>query len=251
MPRRAVHSGLVAGMNVFARPAAPALATGNQFELDDAFRAEKYTDLAVETLRGEWHEYAAALFQGSQHFGPVDDLGEVRRADLFFAFGDKHEIDGQLAAGPANGVKRREKSRFRAFLIHRTAADEHFAETRPVNYRGVPRGRGPFGRVHLLDVVHEIEAERARCAGVEGGEDAGLAVGRYLGDLAKARIAQHAHGELAAFAHAAILGGDGGLVDPFLQALHGFAVAFFDFRADGVDIVGVAARPARQREGRS
>ena len=103
----------------------------------------------------------------------------------------------------------------------------------------------------MLDVVHEIEAERFGRAGVESGEDAGLAVGGDLGDLAEAGFAEHLHGELAAFAHAAIFGGDGGLVNPGLQALEGFVVALVDFRDDGVEVRGVCgcvARPVRQCE---
>src|SRR5260370_23358842 len=35
-----------------------------------------------------------------------------------------------------------------------------------------------------------------------------------------------------------------GLADPTLQALDGFVVALFDFRANGVDIAGMCVRPA-------
>ena len=57
--------------------------------------------------------------------------------------------------------------------------------------RGVKGRRRPFGGIGLLDVVHEIKAHRAGRAGIQSGEDAGLAVGGDLGDLAEARLAQH------------------------------------------------------------
>ena len=33
----------------------------------------------------------------------------MRRADLFLALGDEHQVDRQLAVGPAEGVQRREE----------------------------------------------------------------------------------------------------------------------------------------------
>ena len=75
-------------------------------------------------------------------------------------------------------------------------------------------------------------------AGVERGENAGLAVGGDFGDGLEAGVAEELHGEFAAFVHAAIFGGDAGLANPFLQAVDGFFVALFDFFADGVEIVG-------------
>src|SRR5207253_10001001 len=98
------------------------------------------------------------------------------------------------------------------------------------------------GRISLLDVVHEVEAERARGAGVERGDDAGLAVGGDVGNRVEARVFGHARGELAALVHAAVLGGDGRLPDPLLQARHGFVVALFDLREDGGEVVGATRR---------
>ncbi len=143
----------------------------------------------------------------------------MRGADFFLAFGYKDEIDGELAACAVNGVKCGEEGGFGAFLVYGAAADDYFAEAGLVDERGVPRRRGPFGGIDLFYVVHEVEAERFGSAGIEGGEDAGLAVGGNLGDLREASFAEHLHGELAAFVHAAIFGGDGGLVNPGLQAL--------------------------------
>src|SRR5438309_11455693 len=122
---------------------------------------------------------------------------EVRGADFFFAFGYEDEIDGELAACALNGVKGGEERSFRTFLIYGAAANDNFSEAGLVDQRGVPWGRGPFGGIDLLDVVHEIEAERFGSAGVERGEDAGLAVGGDLGDLAEAGVAEHLHGQLA------------------------------------------------------
>jgi hypothetical protein len=83
-----------------------------------------------------------------------------------------------------------------------------------------------------------------RCAGVERREDAGLAVGRPLLDVLKTRVAQHAHRQVAAFRHAAILCGDRRLTDPRLQALHGFVVTLLDLLVDRGPIRAAAALPA-------
>src|ERR1700720_3965553 len=120
----------------------------------------------------------------------MHDLMEMRGADFFFAFGNEDEIDGQFAAGAANGVKGGEESGFRTFLIYGAAADDNFAEAGLVDERSVPWWRGPLGRVDLLDVVHEIESERFGGSGVERGENAGLAVGGDLGDLREAGVAE-------------------------------------------------------------
>src|SRR5258708_26170694 len=89
----------------------------------------------------------------------MHDLMEVRRADLFFAFGDEDEVDGELAACAANGMERREERSFGTFLVYGAAADDYFAETGLVDERGVPRRRGPFGRTHLVCVAHELTAQ--------------------------------------------------------------------------------------------
>ena len=57
----------------------------------------------------------------------------------------------------------------------------------------------------MLHVVHEIQSQRLRSAGIQRREDTGLTFGRHLPDLIEARLAQHSHRQFAAFIHAAIL----------------------------------------------
>ena len=133
-----------------------------------------------ESLRGDGHEYAGAFAKRGLHFGPPHDLRKMRRADLLFAFGHENKIHGQLSASAADGVQRGEERRFRPFLVDGAAPDEDFADAGLVDERGVQRRRRPFRGIDLFDVVHEIEAHRARRAGIERGENAGLAVGGIL-----------------------------------------------------------------------
>ena len=179
--------------------------------------------------------------------GRLDDLSEVRRADFFLAFGDENQIHGQLAAGGFEGVQRGEPGGFGSFLIDGSAADQNFSEAGLVDQRGFKRRRGPLGRVGLLHVVHEIDADGFGRAGVERGEDSGMAVGRDFGHLVEAGVAQHAHHHVAAFGHAAIFGGDGGLANPVLQPVDGFVVMLVDFGLNGLQIGGSAAEARRER----
>ncbi len=164
----------------------------------------------------------------------------MRRGDFLFAFRHKHQVHRKLAAGATNRVQRRKERGFGTLLVYRSAADHAFAQIRFVDERGLEWRRRPLRRIDLFHVVHEINADGARGSGVEGGEDAGLAVGGNLGDGVESGVAQHAHGEVAAFLHAALLGGNRRLTNPLLQALHRFVVALFDFFLDGckVGVVG-------------
>ena len=134
---------------------------------------------------------------------------------------------------------------FRTLLVNGAAPDHDFAESGFVHQSGFERRRRPLSGIGLLHVVHVVKAQRFRGARIQSGEDSRLAVGGDFCSLLKARFAQHTHHHVAAFVHAAILGGDGWLADPVLQALDGFVVAFFDFRPDGVEIAGgcCAVRP--------
>ena len=126
-------------------------------------------------------------------------------------------------------MQRGDEGRFRPFLIHGAAAHDDLAEAGLVHERGIPRRRRPLGRIHLLDVVHEVEAEGLGRARVERREDPRLTVAGDLRDLLKSGVAEHPHRQIAAFVHPAILGGDRRLFDPFLQPLHRFIVAAVDF----------------------
>src|SRR5258708_36998151 len=102
-------------------------------------------------------------------------LMEVWGADFFFTFRYENEIDWELAACAANGVERGEEGSFGTFLIYGAAADDYFAETGLVDESSVPRWRGPFGGIDLLNVGHEIKAGCFGSARIESGEYTGPA----------------------------------------------------------------------------
>src|SRR5207247_1059838 len=151
-----------------------------------------------------------------------------------------------LAAGPADGVEGAKERGLRPLLVHRAAADQHLAQTGPVDERRLPGRRGPLGGIRLLHVVHEVEPQCAGSPGVERGEDAGLTVGGPLRDLTEPRLPQHPHRELAALVHAPVLGGDRWLPDPLLQTLDALVVPLRDLaspRATGAPMTCLAWRP--------
>jgi hypothetical protein len=64
----------------------------------------------------------------------------------------------------------------------------------------------------------------------------------------EARVAGEAHHEVAALVHGAVLGRDGGQLDPVAQPREALVVALLDLGADGGQ--GILGRaPARQGEG--
>ena len=233
MKCRAVETGAVARVHVLGGAAAPLLAAGDELQLDDSLGAERHGDAAVRVLHGRRHEDASAALEGRGDLGSLRHLAEVRRADLLFPFRDQDQVDGQLLPRSPDGVQGGEERRFGSFLIHRATSDHDLAEPGLVDEGRVPRRRGPFGRVDLLHVVHEVETDGARGAGVERREDRRLAVGRDARDVLEAGVARQPHHQVAAFAHAPVLRGDRGLPHPVLQTLDAFVVTLRDLGADG------------------
>ena len=95
----------------------------------------------------------------------------------------KTRFTGSFRPGAVDRMKGGQERGLRPLLVDRAAAHEHLAEPRLVHQRGLQWRRGPLGRIGLLHVVHEVDAERSRRARVQRREDAGLPVGGDLGDL--------------------------------------------------------------------
>src|SRR5437773_1316926 len=178
-------------MNVLAWPATPALPARDELAFDHPLGAEGDGHPPVRPLRRRRHENPQRAAQGGLHLGPAHDLGKVGRPDLLLTLRHEHEVERGLAARAADGVQRREERGFRALLVHRAATHQHLAEFGPVHQGRLPRWRRPLRRIRLLHVVHEIEAQGARRAGIERREDAGLAVGGDLRHLIESRLPQH------------------------------------------------------------
>jgi hypothetical protein len=149
-------------------------------------------------------------------------------------------------------VQRCEERRLRTLLIHGATAHHGLAQIGQIDELRFPRRRRPLLRIGLLHVVHEVQPEGPSRAGVERCEDAGLAVGGPLLDVLKARVAQHAHRQVAPFRDTAILRRDRRLANPRLQPLHGFVVTLLDLLVDrspirrGCGFSGCEHRTGRQ-----
>src|SRR5207237_247874 len=80
-------------------------------------------------------------------FGTMNELADVRRADLLFTFGDEHEVDGHLLARTFDRMQRCEKRRLRTFLVDGAASDDRFADAGFVDDARFERRRRPLGRI--------------------------------------------------------------------------------------------------------
>src|SRR4051794_3079946 len=158
-------------MNVLPWTSSPTFATAGKFEFDDTFCAEAQRDHAIEILRRRRHKHTFAFAQGPLHLWLTHDLREVRRADFFFTLGNEEEINWKFATRSADCMQCCQNGRLRTFLIYCPATDKDFAESGFVDECALPRGRRPFGGIDLLDVIHEVEPDGFRCAGVQRGKD--------------------------------------------------------------------------------
>src|SRR5262245_33964938 len=127
-------------MNVEARASTPSFAARNKLDLDHAFGPKRDHDFAVRSLRRGWHEDPGALLQGCLDLGSPHDLRKVRRADLFFTFGDENEVHRELAVRTPDCVKRGDEGSLRPFLIYRASTHHDFPEGF-VDQGSVPRRR--------------------------------------------------------------------------------------------------------------
>ena len=209
---------MLAGMNVALRALAPALAAGDQLKFQRALRSQVDHRAAVGRLPGRRDDDPVTAFQRGQHFGRLHDLVEMRRGDLLLALGHQHQVDGEFLPGFPECMQGGQERRFRPLLVDGPAPHDHLAPARLVGDARLERRARPFGRVHLLHVIHEIDAHGAPGPGVQRGKDAGLAAGRHPLDHLEPGILQQAHRVGAGLFHPVILGGDAGVPDPVLDA---------------------------------
>ena len=213
-------------------PATPLFAARDQFQLDDALGTEIDGDVAVLVLPAGGNEDALGLLERGEDVGALHDLVKVRRADFFLALGDQHEVDREFRLGLAHGMKRGQHGGLGSFLIDGAATDDRAAESGLVDDAPFERRRRPFGGIELLDVVHEVQGERALRAVVHRGEDARMTVGRHDRGRIEPCLARQGRHVFGAFLHAAVLGRDGGQRDPVLNPLDGGITTGFRGLAD-------------------
>src|SRR4051794_15596903 len=154
-------------MKVLFGPSSPLLGARNQLELDHAFRAEVESYASVGSLCSHGHEYTQALTKRSKCFGAADNLREVRRTNLFLTLSNKHQVDRQFSPGALECVQRGEERPLRPFRVYGSAPDQNFSEPGLVYQSSVPWRRRPLRWIHLLHVVHEVNADGTRGARIE------------------------------------------------------------------------------------
>ena len=174
------------------------------------------------------HEDAHGFLERGHDLGILDDLGEVRGADFLFAFADQHEVYRQLYFRLFESAQRAEECGLGAFLVDCATTDADSAQACLIDDLAFQRRRGPLGRIKLLHVVHEVNADSRRRARIDDSEDAGLAGGRYNLDIGEPSLASQLGHVLGALRIVAVLGRDGRQRDPLLQVLDVFVVHLGD-----------------------
>src|SRR6266481_1927832 len=124
VPGGAIHSRLVCGMNVLAWAASPLFPGRYEFEFDDTFGAKAHRNDTVQPLAGGGHEDPRTTRESCLDFRAMHDLRKVRRADLFFAFRDQHQVDRHLSARATDGVERGEHGCLGSLLVNGAAAND-------------------------------------------------------------------------------------------------------------------------------
>src|SRR5688572_8392601 len=128
MKRRTVQNGAKAGMNIFFRTASPFLSGGNQLQFNNTFGAKRNGQGTIGILLCGRHENAHAPFQRGHHLRMLNDLMKIRRANLFFSFGNKNEVYRWLLSSTFERVECCEQSGFRSLLVDRSATDQNLTE---------------------------------------------------------------------------------------------------------------------------
>ena len=253
VPRRAVHSGFQAGVDVVLGPASPLFAGGNQFQFDHAFGAEIDLDVAVGFLSCRRHEDAHGFLQRRHDFGISHNLGKVRRANLFFAFADQHEVHRRFLSRGFERAQRAEKGSLGTLLIHGTATHADLAQPLFIDDLSFQRRRGPLGRIKLLHVVHEVNADGGGRARIDDSEDAGLAGGRDNFDVGEPGLARQLRHVIGSLWIVAVFRSDRRQRDPVLQVLDVFVVHLGNLVQHGlhIGVIGSERRDWYRSEGGS
>jgi hypothetical protein len=146
-------------------------------------------------------------------------LADVRRPDFLFTLGNQHQVHRQLLSCAANGMQGGQQRRLRSLLVHRAAPHHHLANAGFVDDLGLQRRRAPLGRIKLLYVIHEVQANRVFRTDIERGKHSRFAFRLDDLDLLETRFASQLGHVVGAFLRVQVFRGDGGERNPVLQAL--------------------------------
>src|SRR3954454_20482860 len=136
--------------------------------------------------------------QSRERFGAAHDLREVRRTDLFLTFCNKYDVHGRFSPGALEGVQGGEKCSLRTFRVYIPASDQDLAKSGLVDQSSIPRRRGPLGRIHLLDVVHEVNAHSTRGTRIKCGEYARMTFSGDFVHRVESGVPKQAHHHVTA-----------------------------------------------------
>ena len=173
---------------------------------------------AVETLANEIRNLLADA-EATRSYFIAECMGRSAGWLAYGAFAHQHQVHGELAARGLESHERGEERVLGSLLVDRAAPHAHGAEPLLLYQPPLERRGAPLLGHELLDVVHEIDADRGACAGVDRSEHAGLARSRHDLHPGEAGLARQLRHVLRPLRVVAVLGRDRGQRDPVLQAL--------------------------------
>lgn len=188
---------------------------GDEFGVDDAFVAEFDDDVAFFVLARFDIEEEGSLLETVVVLG--DDLGEVGAADLFFAFAEEHDVDGELAVGRDDGFEGVEEETVGPFAVISATGDDDLGEGVLGDEGGAEGVVGPRLVGDRLDIIHAVDGDGGGGTGIVVGPDGGVAGGGDNLDFLAAEGVVVVGEELGALVDAETGGADGGLLEVLLK----------------------------------
>src|SRR5260370_518994 len=76
--------------------------------------------------------------------GKAPHFPKISRVPILLALGLQHQVEREIAAPAADGMKRRQKRRLRSLLVHRSPPLNHLAHPGFAHQQRSPRGRPPL-----------------------------------------------------------------------------------------------------------
>lgn len=132
-------------------------------EVHDSLDAEKHRHVGGCTLTEEGEEHTARLSEAGLVF--ADDLRVMQRAELLFSLCHHHEVHRKLPFRGDDRFEGVEEGPLGPFLIDSAARHQDLSQ-RVVYNRAIECGNRPASGLHRLNVVHHVDGESRRRAGV-------------------------------------------------------------------------------------
>src|SRR5882757_8796012 len=219
VPGRRIDLRLETRMNVLLRTTSPLFTAGHEFQFDDTLRTKCDLEAAIGILIGARQQHAHTGLQCLEDIWGHYNFAEMWRADFLFPLANEYQVDRQLFTGRIERHQGAQKRILRTLLVHRTASHADRSELFFGYQSAFQWRRAPLICHELFDVIHEVDGESGRGAGVQPAKNTRLPRGWYQPHVRKARLSSQIRHVFGALRIIAIFRCDRWKRDPFLQPL--------------------------------